>query len=88
MSASEPPRRCRTLPSVEDSGLDAALDGARSGDPDAFALLYRTLQPSVVRYLRVVAGQDADDVAAETWVSTTTWSSAGEGKGSPFTETW
>lgn len=52
-----------------DAHLDAALAGARAGDPEAFAELYRGMQPPLLRYLWLLAGPDAEDVAAETWVS-------------------
>jgi RNA polymerase sigma-70 factor, ECF subfamily len=51
------------------AALDAALDAARGGDAEAFADVYRALQPTLLRYLRLLAGADAEDVAAETWVS-------------------
>jgi RNA polymerase sigma-70 factor, ECF subfamily len=44
------------------------LDAARTGDESAFAELYRDLHPRLVRYLRVVAGDGAEDLAAETWM--------------------
>ncbi|HEY1635001.1 MAG TPA: sigma-70 family RNA polymerase sigma factor [Acidimicrobiales bacterium] len=45
-----------------------ALKDAQGGDQAAFALLFRDLQPAVVRYLRVVATAAAEDLAAETWL--------------------
>jgi RNA polymerase sigma-70 factor, ECF subfamily len=42
--------------------------GALGGDCDAFRVLYRDLQPGLLRYLRVLAGEDAEDVASETWL--------------------
>ncbi|GGM80119.1 DNA-directed RNA polymerase sigma-70 factor [Dactylosporangium sucinum] len=48
--------------------LAAALTGAVAGDPDAFAALWRILHPPVLRYLRVVCGEAAEDVASETWL--------------------
>lgn len=47
--------------------LDAAVLGACEGDEPAFTAVYRELQPRLVRYLHVLVGSDADDVAAETW---------------------
>lgn len=41
---------------------------AQDGDEDAFRVLYRDLQPRFLRYLRVIVGDDADDVASETWL--------------------
>ena len=34
--------------------LRAALGGARRGDEDGFRLMYRTVQPGLLRYLRVL----------------------------------
>ena len=41
---------------------------AQDGDEDAFRVLYRDLQPRMLRYLRAMVGDDADDVASETWL--------------------
>jgi RNA polymerase sigma-70 factor (ECF subfamily) len=46
------------------SVLAAAVDG----DEHAFARLWRDLHPGLLRYLRVVAPDAAEDVASETWV--------------------
>jgi RNA polymerase sigma-70 factor (ECF subfamily) len=51
-----------------DGRLEAALAGAVAGDASAFAELWRALQPPVLRYLRVVCGDAAEDVASETWL--------------------
>jgi RNA polymerase sigma-70 factor (ECF subfamily) len=48
--------------------LDAALRRARAGDEDGFRLLYRDIQPRLLRYLRALVGADAEDVASETWL--------------------
>jgi RNA polymerase sigma-70 factor (ECF subfamily) len=48
--------------------LDEALTGALRGDPDAFRVLYRDTQPRVLRYLHALVGDDAEDVASETWL--------------------
>jgi RNA polymerase sigma-70 factor, ECF subfamily len=45
------------------------LAAAQAGDERAFAVLWRELQPAVLRYLRVAAPPAAEDLAAETWVS-------------------
>lgn len=45
------------------------LDAARHGDEAAFTLLFRSVQPVLLRYLRALGRDLADDVAAETWVS-------------------
>lgn len=48
--------------------LDAHFDAARRGDESGMAGLWRALNPLVLRYLRVVVGQAAEDVASETWL--------------------
>ena len=45
------------------------LAAAQAGDEQAFAVLWRELQPAVLRYLRVAAPVAAEDLAADTWVS-------------------
>jgi RNA polymerase sigma-70 factor (ECF subfamily) len=47
------------------------LGGASAGDESAFATLWRDINPALVRYLRVVAPHDADDIASEAWASVT-----------------
>jgi RNA polymerase sigma-70 factor (ECF subfamily) len=44
------------------------LERAQSGDPLAFGELWRDAQPMLLRYLRVLAGTDAEDVASVTWM--------------------
>jgi RNA polymerase sigma-70 factor (ECF subfamily) len=51
-----------------DEDLTAALAAARDGDERAFAVLWQSLQPPVLRYLRVLVGDVAQDVASETWL--------------------
>ncbi|MGW4529138.1 RNA polymerase sigma factor [Amycolatopsis sp. NPDC004378] len=46
----------------------AALNAARDGDDDAFRVVYRAVQPGLLRYLRVLVGDDAEDVASEAWL--------------------
>jgi RNA polymerase sigma-70 factor, ECF subfamily len=46
----------------------ALLGDAKGGDEHAFGVLYRDLQPSLLRYLRVLAPGAAEDLAAETWL--------------------
>jgi RNA polymerase sigma-70 factor (ECF subfamily) len=55
----------------EARGLDRALRKAQRGDGEAFRLLYRDLQPRLLRYLHAIAGQDAEDIASETWLQVT-----------------
>jgi RNA polymerase sigma-70 factor (ECF subfamily) len=51
-----------------DPELDEALAAATKGDENAFRTLYRAVQPGLLRYLRLTAPYDADDVASETWL--------------------
>ena len=51
-----------------DADLRTALRHARRGDEDGFRLLYRAVQPGLLRFLRVLVGEDAEDVASETWL--------------------
>jgi RNA polymerase sigma-70 factor (ECF subfamily) len=46
----------------------ALLTAAQGGSEQAFSVLWRDANPALLRYLRVVAAEHADDVAAETWV--------------------
>lgn len=48
-----------------------ALAAAICGDRAGFAALWRWLHPPLLRYLRVVAGEAAEDVASETWLQVT-----------------
>jgi RNA polymerase sigma-70 factor (ECF subfamily) len=48
--------------------FDAVLERARSGDASAVGELWRDANPMLLRYLRVTAGQDADDIASLTWI--------------------
>jgi RNA polymerase sigma-70 factor, ECF subfamily len=48
--------------------FDAVLSAAQEGSEDAFSLLFRDANPSLLRYLRVIAPEVAEDVAAETWL--------------------
>lgn len=49
-------------------GLGADVQAAQSGDQAAFARLYRSLQPRLLRYAVGLVGQDAEDVTAEAWL--------------------
>lgn len=44
------------------------LHGAACGDEIAFARLWRDGQPSLLRYLRVLASENAEDLASEIWL--------------------
>lgn len=60
-------RHAPTRPAAEPD-LTEALRAAQDGDPRGFATLWRGLQPAVLRYLRVVVAEHAEDVASETWL--------------------
>jgi RNA polymerase sigma-70 factor (ECF subfamily) len=53
---------------VAEGPFEEALRSARDGDDNAFRIVYRETQPRLVRYLRVMVGDDADDVASEAWL--------------------
>ena len=48
--------------------FEAVLAAAVRGDDEAFAALWRDLQPPLLRYLRVRAPDVAEDLANETWL--------------------
>ena len=44
------------------------LAAAQEGNEQAFSRLWRDCNPALLRYLRVIAPDSAEDVAAETWL--------------------
>jgi RNA polymerase sigma-70 factor, ECF subfamily len=56
------------LCNVVSEDFAAVLAAAQEGSEDAFSVLWRDANPALLRYLRVVAPDAAEDVAAETWV--------------------
>jgi RNA polymerase sigma-70 factor, ECF subfamily len=48
--------------------LSTLVVAAQGGDEAAFRDLYRAVQPGLLRYLRALVGDDAEDVASETWL--------------------
>lgn len=52
---------------MDDGELGEAVQRARSGDESAFGVLYREVHPLLLGYLRGLVGDEADDVASETW---------------------
>ena len=52
---------------LSDPDLACAIQAAQSGDHEAFTTLYRAVHPPLLRYLAVLVGGDAEDVASETW---------------------
>jgi RNA polymerase sigma-70 factor, ECF subfamily len=53
---------------AEAPDLAAVVVAAQEGDAEAFRVLYRDTQPRLLRYLRALVGDDAEDVASETWL--------------------
>jgi RNA polymerase sigma-70 factor (ECF subfamily) len=53
--------------SPSDADVSAAVVRAQQGDADAFRVLYRAVHPRLYRYLVVLLGPDAQDVAGEVW---------------------
>jgi RNA polymerase sigma-70 factor (ECF subfamily) len=48
--------------------LSEAVRAAQDGDEAAFRSIYRAVQPALLRYLRGLIGDDAEDVASEAWL--------------------
>ncbi len=48
--------------------LESCVIAAQRGDAAAFDTLYVTVQPGLLRYLRGLVGEDAEDVASEAWL--------------------
>ena len=53
------------VPALKD--FRGALRAAKKGDEDAFACIWRGFHPGLLRYLRVKAASDSEDLAADTW---------------------
>jgi RNA polymerase sigma-70 factor (ECF subfamily) len=54
--------------SEEPVDLTASVVAAKAGDAAAFEVLYLAVQPGLLRYLRALVGDDAEDVASEAWL--------------------
>jgi RNA polymerase sigma-70 factor, ECF subfamily len=48
--------------------IDEAIRAAQDGDEVAFRVLFRHVQPRLLRYLTGLVGPDAEDVAADAWL--------------------
>ena len=57
------------IPAMSTDGLSAALADARRGDEQAISVLYRAINPTLLRYLRHHAGPIAEDLASEVWMA-------------------
>jgi RNA polymerase sigma-70 factor (ECF subfamily) len=51
--------------------MSALVRAAQDGDGHAFQVLFRALQPGLLRYLYVLVGDEAEDVASEAWLQIT-----------------
>lgn len=80
MGKAQVPRQGAT----DDAVFSAALARARQGDDAAFAVVYRTVNPRLVGYLYGLVGNDADDVASETWHDVVRGLTAFRGDGPAF----
>lgn len=56
------------LSRVTGAAFSVVLSDAQGGDEEAFASLFRAVQPALLGYLRVIAPGAAEDVAGETWL--------------------
>src|SRR5215469_3047138 len=59
---------CANTQHVVGEDFAALLEAAQGGSEQAFSVLWRDANPALLRYLRVVASENAEDIAAETWV--------------------
>ena len=64
MGQARQPRRVQAY----DGELGAAVARAQDGDEAAFAVAFRLVQPGLLGYLRGIVGDDAEDVASDTWL--------------------
>jgi RNA polymerase sigma-70 factor, ECF subfamily len=48
--------------------LGAAVEAAREGDERAFRAVYAEVHPGLLRYVRVLVGDEAEDVTSEAWL--------------------
>jgi RNA polymerase sigma-70 factor (ECF subfamily) len=76
--------RSSALPTAIPDEFEDLLRLAKKGDADAFAAIWRTFQPGLLRYLRVIGGQAADDLAADTWLQVIRKLSTFEGNDKAF----
>ncbi len=53
---------------MQERNFPGALRAAALGDETAFAWLWHGAHPALLRYLQVMAGASAEDVAAEVWL--------------------
>lgn len=66
------------------AALDTALALARDGDDDGFRVVYRLIQPGLLRYVRALVRDEADDVTSEAWLQIAGGIRDFQGDGSAF----
>jgi RNA polymerase sigma-70 factor (ECF subfamily) len=59
---------CADTQHVVGDDFARVLADAQGGSEDQFAVLWRDANPALLRYLRVLAPENAEDIASETWV--------------------
>jgi len=59
---------CADTQHVVGDDFARVLADAQRGSEEQFAVLWRDANPALLRYLRVIAQENAEDIAAETWV--------------------
>jgi RNA polymerase sigma-70 factor (ECF subfamily) len=59
---------CADTQHVVGDDFARVLADAQGGSEDQFAVLWRDANPALLRYLRFLAPENAEDIAAETWV--------------------
>ncbi|XRQ09496.1 RNA polymerase sigma factor [Actinomadura welshii] len=53
---------------ADEERLCRALRAAQDGDEDSFRMLYRDVQPRLIRFAGALVGADAEDVTSEAWL--------------------
>lgn len=71
MSVDHPTVAAKATPPAGTDELTTAVQAACRGDEDAFRTVYRAVQPGLLRYLWILVGTDAEDVASESWLQIT-----------------
>ena len=50
------------------AAFGVTLADAQAGDQEAFAAIFRDVQPALLRYLQVIAANGGEDIAGDTWL--------------------
>ncbi|AGL17165.1 RNA polymerase sigma factor [Actinoplanes sp. N902-109] len=53
---------------MTENDLSPVITAAKTGDEEAFRRLYHAVHPGLLRYLRALVGDEAEDVASEAWL--------------------